>query len=300
MKTIKHNGIALLVTLMFIILITVSLGYALKQVNRSSQLIKNEKLLYQTSFIVEDVLTMLNNSSDIQLIAKENSIDNLAILLAQSTYIPIELADTKLVLKISSARAKLNPNTLTPTTIPIMKQYLNTKMVNSDYADILLDSLSGIKEDNSYNSRIFDENPNLFRDYIASKEHLQNINTFYKKEFNDNALKNINFKELFYFCADKNTSIDLNYATTEVWEMLLATTPQRAQELYDNGFGMYKSLEDLHLNRDELTQLQHFKISFFEPILLIELDITKSAHCAKIFFEYNIAKKRGSNFVYKI
>ena len=296
----KRKGIALLITLMFVIVITVSLGYALTQVNNASDTLKQEKFLYQTSFIVEDVLRMLKNAPQVQEIVDSNSSESLGLLLTQSMYIPLNLEDTKLVLKISSARSKFNPKNFTVKNLPIMKQYLNVNMVNSEYGDILFDAISGIKDDNSYNSRIFDENPNLFRDYIVSSAHLKQINNFYTKEYNDDALKNIDFDQLFCYGEDTNTSVDLNYATAELWEMMTGTNKERASELQANGFGAYASFEDLGLNTTELASLKKFKTSFFEPILFIELDIQKDKNQAKISFEYDIAQKKGSNFVYEI
>lgn len=296
----KRKGIALLITLMFVIVITVSLGYALTQVNNASDTLKQEKFLYQTSFIVEDVLRMLKNAPQVQEIVDSNSSESLGLLLTQSMYIPLNLEDTKLVLKISSARSKFNPKNFTVKNLPIMKQYLNVNMVNSEYGDILFDAISGIKDDNSYNSRIFDENPNLFRDYIVSSAHLKQINNFYTKEYNDDALKNIDFDQLFCYGEDTNTSVDLNYATAELWEMMTGTNKERASELQANGYGAYTSFEDLGLNTTELASLKKFKTSFFEPILFIELDIQKDKNQAKISFEYDIAQKKGSNFVYEI
>ena len=296
----QRKGIALLTTLMFVIVITVSLGYALTQVNNASDLVKEEKFLYQTSFLVEDILKILNNSSQIQEIVDNNSSEGLAILLAQSMFIPLKLEETKLILKISSARSRYNPSEFTSENMPIMKQYLNVKMVNSQYGDILFDVISGIKDDNSYNSRIFDDNPTLFRDYIVSSKHLKKVNDFYAREYNDDALKNINFEQLFYYTNDKNISIDLNYASQEVWEMCTGVSEERANDLQLNGFGAYTSLEDLGLNSIELEKLSKFKTSFFEPILLIELLIKKDNNKANISFEYDIKQKKGSNFVYEI
>lgn len=294
-----RNAIALLITIMFVIVITVAIGFGLTQVNSASKIIKDEHFMYQSSIIIEDVFNILKNSPDVARVADSNSSDELFVLLSSAAFIPFESSGVEIVLKLESARAKFNPAQLDINTTQSFVDYLNAKMVNTQYLDILLDSISGVKEDNSYNSAIFDENPYLFRDYVTSAKHLKKINEFYAQEYNDNALAKINFENLFYFTADKNTSIDLNYATAEVWELLLGTTVQRAEYLATNA-GAYSDDASLELNDDELERLKKFKYSFFEPIVLVNIEIKENDSRSRIAFEYDIKKKKGSNFVYEL
>jgi len=300
----SRDAIALLVTIMFVIVITVAIGFGLKQVNRASQTLNDENFMFQSSMFVEDILKILQTSTELQQIAENNnSIDELYMFLSEAAFIPFDSQGYDVVLQISSARAKFNPSTLNSYRADALRGYMSNYMVNSQYVDILVDSMSKIKEDNSYNSRIFDENPYLFRDYIASKEQLGIINDFYTTEYNDNALANIDFDELFYLSADKNTTIDLNYATPAVWELILGVSKERA-ELLNYGGGSYTDIASLHLNSDEEERLLAFmkpvKPSFYEPILFIELTIRKNKSRAYISFEYNIKLRKGSNFAYEI
>ncbi|MEA1983382.1 MAG: hypothetical protein U9N39_07550, partial [Campylobacterota bacterium] len=241
----------------------------------------------------------LKTSPDIARVADSNSSDELFILLSSASFIPFESSGVEIILKLESARAKFNPALLDANTTEAFVDYLNNKMVNSQYLDILLDNVSGVKEDNSYNSAIFEENPYLFRDYVVSKKHLEKINDFYASEYNDNSLANINFENLFYFTADENISVDLNYATTEVWELLLGTTPERAEFLATNA-GAYSDDASLNLDDSELERLKKFKYSFFEPIVLVKIEISQNESSSNIEFEYDIKNKKGSNFVYEI
>jgi len=286
---------------MFVIVITVAIGYGLKQVNEASKIVKNENFMYQSHIIVEDVLNILQTSQEIKIISDDNSSEALFLFLSQAAFIPFENSGLEIIMKISSARAKFNPLLLKENQIrqDAMKQYLNNYMINNQYVDILVDNISGIKEDNSYNSSIFDENPYLFRDYIASAKHLEKINEFYAKEFNDNTLSKVNFNNLFYYSDDNTTKIDVNYATTEVWEMLLTTSKERA-EFLSNGAGSYTDEISLGLNSDELERLALFDVSYFEPILLVEVEISQNGTSSNISFEYNIKEKKGSNFVYEL
>ncbi len=295
----SKNAIALLITLMFVIVITVAIGFGLKQVNSAAKIIKDENFMYQSSVIVEDVLNILKNSADIARTADSNSSNELFILLSSASFIPFESSGVEIVLKLHSARAKFNPAQLNANTSQAFVDYLNNNMINNQYLDILLDNMSGTKEDNSYNSAIFEENPYLFRDYIASAKHLQKINDFYSQEYNDNSLEKVNFKNLFYFTQDKNINIDLNYATTEVWELLLSASKERAEFLSTNA-GAYTDDTSLNLNTDELEKLHRFKTSFFEPFILVEIEIRQNDTVSNIQFEYDIKNKKGSNFVYEI
>jgi len=297
----RREGIALLITVMFVIVITVAIGIGLKQVNVASDVVQEENFMYQSNIIVEDILNILKNSPEIQAAVENNSSAALNMLLAQAAFIPFDLDGVDVIMKIKSARAKLNPNILDTNNTEAFQTYFSSHGVNTQYVDILKDSMGHVKEDNSYYSNIFDTHPYLFRDYIASAKQLSMINDFYEREYNDNSLDKIDFKNLFYYSKDKNSSVDLNYATVPVWELMLGCPKERA-ELLASGGGVYESDADLELSDDEKHNLQKFagKYDFYEPILLVELEIRQDNVSASISFEYNIENKKGSNFVYEI
>jgi len=295
----KRDGIALLITLMFVIVITVAIGYGLKEINKASKLLDNEKFLYQSSIIVEDILDMLNKSKELEAAMKNQSSEELYLFLSQSEFIPFKTNGLDILLSIKSARSKFNINTINPKNTPILKEYMINRMVNSEYVDILVDAQSKIKEDGYYNTALFNENPELFRDYISSKKHLQKINNFYTSQYNDNNLKNIDFDELFYYNSDTNTSIDLNYANEATWELIIGAQKDRAETL-TLGAGTYTNIKDLELSDNEIKMLNKFNTSFFEPILSVTIEIMQKESSSKISFEYNLKNKKESNFVYEI
>ena len=87
----SKNAIALLVTVMFVIVITVAIGFGLKQVNIATQVIKKENFMYQSTLIVEDVLKILKTSPDINRLRDSNSSAELNIFLSQAAFIPFEV-----------------------------------------------------------------------------------------------------------------------------------------------------------------------------------------------------------------
>jgi len=289
--------------------ITLSVGIGLKQVKTASTEVQNESFMLQTSMILDDVMRLLQTSKELDLVSGDGQTEMLYMFLSQSSFIPLEASDVKISLEIFSARGKLNLNSvvdsnasnadITAQRVDAIKQYVSNYNVNLAYVDILLDLMGGIKVDMSYNSDIFNQKPYLFRDYLTSDAHLQEANDFYKKTYHDNSLKNIDTSKLFYFNSDKTTKIDLNYATAEVWELILGTDRLRAEELSLNG-GAYTALEDIDLNDDEKLMLERFNVSYFEPYLDVTIEIIQNENVAKIHFEYDIKQKKGTNFSYEI
>jgi hypothetical protein len=298
------RAVALLLTLMFIIVITATIGYGLKQLNNSMQKVDDEKFMYQNVAIANDVINILKKSKDIKALQDKNATDEFHSFLSDSAFIPLTTKDMQIKISLSSARGKFNPNIIA-TNIEArdyLREFLNNNyMVEYNYVDVLLDNMISYKskkEKTIYNTDIFDKNPSLFRKYIASKEHLNQINKFYKQE-NDKNLDKIPFNNLFYYSKDINMAIDLNYASIEVWEFMLGIDKMRAEELYKNE-GTYHSLKDLNLDDEEKKRLSKFKISFYEPYILVNIFTQKDKNYAHISFEYDIKKEKVSHFVFEI
>ncbi|WP_324170595.1 hypothetical protein [Sulfurimonas sp.] len=295
-----RKGIALLITLMFVMLITISIGIGLKQVNQASAYVNGEKFLYQSSVILDDVLNILKNSQELQDI---NSSSELSVFLSESSIIPFEAQGINVVIEMSSARSRFNVNNLVTGNkqnekrVESLKQYVSNNMVITTYVDVLLDSMSGIKEDMSYNSDIFNKKPYLFRDYITSYKHLRELNEYYTNYYHEDSLKNIDFEKLFYYSNNDSYRVDLSYATVEVWEMMLGCDKQRAIDLSSD---IYESEADIDLSEKETEILTKFNTSIFEAYIYVQLRIIQDNQSANIRFEYDIENKKGSNFVYEI
>ncbi len=295
--TLHKRAIALLITVFFIMAITLSVGVGLKYLKNASKNMDNELFILQTSIVLDDVLNLLKESKKLE---KVNSATNLSLFLAETSLLPFESNNVKVIVEISSARDKININTIVdPYKIETFKNFLLSKEVNIEYANMILDSMNGIKEDMSYNTQIFDEKPYLFRDYVASHQHLEEINDSYLKNYHDNSVEKIDMQELFYISKDKNTSIDLNYATALTWEFMLSCDVNRAEMLEANG-AIYTNIDELNLSAEELFSLNKFQTSFYEPHIDVTIDIIQKNMHASIRFEYNIVSKKGSNFVYEV
>jgi hypothetical protein len=297
-----RSAIALLVTLVFVMIISVAIGYGLMQVKEASGVVEDEKILYQNSMLLDDVLAILLASPQMQTLADSNSSEDLYLFLANSRYLPLEIGGQKLILSFESANARININSMQKRNETLFRDYFSRYMVGSSYVDILKECMrknQAKDEYNSYTSRLFERNPELFRDYIASKKHLDIINAFYESEYGDTNLKNIAFDELFSYSPNKDEVLDLNYAKPAVWELILGASPQRA-EMLSQGAGAYKTLNDLDLSADEKRNIAKFKTTFFAPYLLVTIEIIREKSSSKIRFKYDIKLKRGYDFVFEV
>jgi len=301
----SRNAIALLITMMFLMVITVAIGYGLKQLKHSVKTVQSETLLYQSSAILEDIINILKKSPDIKMLKDDNSTEALYLFLTTAPSIPFEIDGLQVNLSFTSARAQFNVNEIATNKFAreYLRAYLSQNyMLSYAYVDVLLDNMSLFKaknEYNNYNSVIFDENPNLFREYIASKSHLQKINNFYLQEYNDENIQKVPFERLFSYSKDITRAIDLNYATAEVWQLMLGVDAARAETLHA-GSGSYQKIEDLGLSSEEKLRLSKFKTSFYEPYILVNIILRKAEEEAHISFEYDIRKEKGSDFVFEI
>jgi len=297
------NAIALMITLFFIMALSVSIGLGLKYVKEGAQSVNEEDFTFQARSVLEDFLIMLQNTPQI---ASINSADTLSLFLSQASYIPINNKDVNVIIEISSAREKMSPIILnTQEKRDMFKSFLSSNAVNAEeYMNILDDMMDGIKEDATYKSDIFNTHPTLFRNYIASDKHLQETNKFYMQTYHDDSIKNIKTDELFYLSTERNATkykMDLNRIKPICWQVILGCDEQRAEALSANE-GFYTNINDLGLSDDENLSLTKFSqnISYYEPFLAIKILILKKHHRAKISFEYNLKSKRGSNFVFEV
>ena len=278
-------------------LISISVGIGLKQIKEGNESINDEQFIFQSAVILNDVLEILRTSPELEQVESATDMSN---FLLGSEVIPFENNGIQVIIKLSSARSKINPNALKETlAFEAFKTFLIKRGVNAVYAYLLLDSIGGLKEDQTYTTNIFNEDPTLFRDYIASQKHLQAINDVYTNTYHESSLKYLDTQNFLYPSKDTNTSIDLNFATASTFEILLDCDELRAQTLSLDE-SVYETLEALQLSDEEKINISKFKTSFFEAYLDVNIEIIHKDKSSKIRFEYNIKSKKGSQFVFEV
>ena len=278
-------------------LISISVGIGLKQIKEGNESINDEQFIFQSAVILNDVLEILRTSPELEQVESATDMSN---FLLGSEVIPFENNGIQVIIKLSSARSKINPNALKETlAFEAFKTFLIKRGVNAVYAHLLLDSIGGLKEDQTYTTNIFNQDPTLFRDYIASQKHLQAINDMYTNTYHESSLKYLDTQNFLYPSKDTNTSIDLNFATASTFEILLDCDELRAQTLSLDE-SVYETLEGLQLSEEEKINISKFKTSFFEAYLDVNIEIIHKDKSSKIRFEYNIKSKKGSQFVFEV
>lgn len=295
----QKNAIALLVTLFFIMLISLSIGVGYGYIHNASKSVNQEQSLLQDSMIIYDVTQILKNAP---LLKDINSTEDFAALLAQSSVIPIQTHGLNMIIHLKSARSKINPNMLKKkSAMDNFKIFLQNHMINIQYADMLADLLGGEKKNNGYISDIFDDHPELYRDGIVSYDTFDLLSDIYKQKFHTNEIDKIDMRQLFSISQDKEYVVDVNFANALTWQLLLGCSKERAKELVSDGtsYETLKSLTSL-LNEDEKKSLKAFDVGVNEEILDVIIEILNENGHSFIEFEYNLKTKMESNFVLKI
>jgi len=302
----NKNAIALLITMFFIMAITITIAASLKYINSAKENFSSEKFLLQTAVVLDDMMTILKNTDELNDI---NDTQTFRAFLSQySTIVPLS-TEMVVEIKLESARSKftfnaLRDNNTTEGTNALKSAligYFNAKMINSEYVYLLQDLTSGIKENGMYYSGVFNENPYLFRDYISSNEQIKVLNNYYKKIYHDNSVDKIDLRNIFNSGNYKGSSyvIDLNFVNKDVFNIMTGKYYEQENNT---------SVEnDFFVDCDQLTEeeKENLKNKFnascdLQKIIAVTLFITQDKYNAEISFEYNILKKKGSNFVYKI
>lgn len=300
----NKNAIALLITMFFIMAITITIGVSLKHINKAKKNLSSEKFLLQTTVLLHDMMKILKDTPELNDI---NDSETFRAFLSQySTFIPLG-NDMTVKVKLASARSKFTFNALRGNTegAKALKNaligYFNARSINIGYVYLLQDLTNGIKADGMYNSGIFDENPYLFRDYISSDEQIKVLNNYYKKIYHDNSVDKIDLHNIFHFGNYKPSSyvIDLNFVNRDVFNIMSGkyyeqenNTSSQDDFFVDCNALTKKEKEDMRRKFNASCDLQ--------KIIAVTLFITQNRQNAEISFEYDILNKKGSNFVYKI
>jgi len=298
MRRCSKNAIALLITLFFLMAITISLGLGLKYINNARTDISKENFLLQTNVILDDVLTFLKNSPELKLIKNDKSGEAYDIFLAQSEFIPFEAAGVKLAISIKSARRKINLNKLLelnaqigqpePKLLEQFRTFLSGYNVNPIYVELLKDSVSKYNINYYPTTDILDAKPDIYRQYVTSYDHLKEINEHYTNTYYENSLDQIDFEDLFYIANPSRAyCIDSYYVSSWAKHFLEGVDIDATDDFV------------VDANASEFSAL-YCKDQNSRRVVEVELEVLQGANTANINFEYNIEQSKGYNFSYEI
>ena len=309
----SKRGMALLITLFFIISITLAVGIGLKQVNEARSEIEKENFMIQSRVVLDDVLKILTKMSKEYSTQNDASGEGFYTFLTESAFIPFESSGVKTSIEISSARAKLNVNAIADenlSTKVALESYFESRMIGLEYMDMLFDVIKGRRVEPPYRTNIFYEKPLLFKEsnnYISSYENLKEINEFYKLSYHDNKIDKINFKNLFYFTSDNNYSLDLNCMSSSVRDTIWASDVVYVEDEQQNEESTEQSSNCnvdfcASLSKKQKKDLETKYNGTCKPQrhINVVVEVMQNKQSARIVFEYNMDSKKGSNFVYEL
>jgi hypothetical protein len=295
----ERRGVALLITLFFIIAITAAVGVSLMNLRKSGEELQQARFLLQSGAVVDDVLSLMRGADKLGTVTDAESLN---LFLLTAGFIPLQLKELLVKIEITSAMGHININALS--TSKAFQDALNAYMVRFNVQDpvfmseLLIDCMSGYKD--LYRTGIFDEMPELYRDRIVSKRHFDKIVDFYIRERHDNAVTKLPWKDLIRFDDANTTKLDANYITPALWQMLIpGLEEERAIDLSSGG-GAYSSLEDIDLSPERKENLAAFDLSFYEPTVHLDVEIVENNNSANVAFDYDVTAKKGKHFEFGI
>ena len=294
-----RRGVALLITLFFIIAITAAVGVSLMNLRKSGEELHQARFLLQSGAVVDDVLALMRGADKLGAVTDAESLN---LFLLTAGFIPLELKELLVKIEITSAMGHININTLGASEAfqKALIDYMNRFNVQDALYmnDLLIDCMGGHKD--IYRTGIFDEMPELYRERIVSKRHLDKIVDFYIRERHDNAVTKVPWKDLIRFGDANATTLDANYITPALWQMLIpGLEEERAVEISSGG-GAYSSLEDIDLSPENKANLSAFDLSFYAPTVHLDVEIVENNSSANVAFDYDLTAKKGKHFEFGI
>ena len=293
--TKKRSGVALLITLFFIIAITAAVGVSLMYLRKSGEELQQARFLLQSSAVIDDVLALMKQADKLGAVTDAGSLN---IFLLSAGLIPLQLQELLVKIEVTSAMGHININALD--TSKEFQEALAKYMVRFNvqdaayFNDLLIDCMGGYKE--NYNTGIFDEMPELYRERIVSRRHFEKIVDFYIRERHDNAVTKVPWEELIRFDDANATAIDANYITPALWQMLIPGLEEEHAKELASGEVTYNSLEDIDVSPDNRTALSKFGLSFYQPTVHLDVEILENNSSAKVAFDYDLTAKKGRHF----
>ncbi len=293
----KRFGIALLITLFFVISVTAAVGVSILQLRQSAKQVREGKCLIQSSMILEDLLNLLKTSP---LLDKVEDAQSLRYFLDNASIIPLALENLDVKINIQSVAGRFNINTLASS--EPFQEALSGYMVQYEisdreyFQDLLIDSMSG--EQPHYRTDIFDVKPWLYREKILSMAHFEQFLDHYVLNRHDNNIRKIPWKELIRFGAHGDKKLDANYMTPKVWRLLLPDLSEELANDLSSGSVVYRQSGDLALSDEETKRLSLFNLSYYVPRTKIEVDIKRNDQNVHVAFEYDLKLKKSGNFDY--
>lgn len=301
-RSAPRNGIVLLVTLFFIMAVTVVLGVSLSLFRGAQEQLEQERFLVQSAITLEDILRIIKNST----FGDVNDTASLDLFLSTASAIPLEAENLHGMIALKSTRGRINLNTLAASR-PFQNAlvaYLSGPLYqvqDPDYlVDLLIDCMGGEKD--AYLTELPTDMPWFYRDAIVNDAQLQQLLDYYARKRHDGSVYTVPWSELVRFGDRSDTALNANYMTPEVWTMLQPTLLPEQIETLTSGLTLFDSADDFGLPDETVQQMiGDFNIVYYTPQIEVSLQLeTEEGYQSSIIFEYDMKTKQARKFDYAI
>ena len=293
----KRKGIVLFITLMLMLLLLGIVSVFLSKTKESKDEVTSSFAIVQTNFIMHNLFEYL----------KTIKFDEDTIHYASMTPMPLNLGQSNLLLKITSAQSRININSFVQSAIKdnlVSDKFilLLTKYKLKDpyfFLDLLKDTIDKDKESrNSQNSEIVETYPTFRNKKIYTQAQLDKIIDYYFDKTGDANIYNFPFSKIFGFT---NAAIDINFLSYESMQILFDDANQNILKTIADYPDVYKKLEELPFDDYYMKKVKKGmlgqNIATTTQLLNISVKIKyKEQFKSKINFEYNTKTKKVSNY----
>ncbi len=294
----SRHGIALMITLFFIIAITAAVGISLSQFTQAKLSRNDNGFLVQTAVILDDVMTFVRNDARINSVEDAKS---MASLVQYASLIPIKSNGLEVTVRVNSAYHAPNINTLGHSKVlqEALKDYCYANQVRDvEYLlDLLRDSMDA---EDGPRTNLLDTLPWMRHERIADMDHLQQILDYYVLNRRDDSVNAIAWREIVRFDEQNSTAMDLNQLSPEAWRLVAPAMIDEKVKHLVRYRGNFESYADLELDEDTQEKIEALDGRFYMPVLHIALDIRQADNKAVIEFEYEIETKKARIIKYEV
>jgi len=289
-----RSSIVLLITLVLIVALAALIAIALDVVQNTSQTVEKKKALIQKTLLAQNIVKMLNKSS-----VKIETPTDLQQFLALPYYLKTD--EIEITITFDSAAKGLNPNLL-------MQKRGNRDSVNTEllflFDKILLYYNVANKElflamiedtlDSDLNERMPGSELSLYdrrfaQGRIENKKKFQMLIDAYVKLTEDGNIKKVPWEKLVSFY---NHAIDINYISAELLAVMLSYADEASLKNFLGSRGVYSSIDNLPLPKEERLKLKKYGVTTFVPIVQGHLCMKRPKHDECVRFVYNLAEKK--------
>ena len=296
--TSSRPAIALIITLFFIMAMTLLVGISSGLSDSALKRVEKERFLIQANRISHDVVTILN-----QITKDLNSSDDLDMLIDLPVLLDDEVSGMHVEITFESASSRLNINSLVDENGTIQKEYYNlleNVLINNQVLDpslflsLVADTIDSDIEERIVDSEIATLDPFYSNGEIIDMKHFNKIIQKYIEMRDDLAINQIPWSKLI---STVGKDIDINHVTPELFaEIFPNFAPDEVLEYTLGRKDTYNKMEDLEVDDITKEYLLKLGVSFYEPLVKCNVLLKVNEQTGIISFYYDLSGKNASEF----